>query len=258
MIDIDYLVLDIETGYAHDIYIEQAINNWSPPKNIKDEEKIAARRNDFLNEVRLKSAVSDHAPIVSLAIKGMIDDEPVRVVFGAIGKVDDYPVCESLRDNGWQVYETNNEVELLSQLSVMLDDIIAMRERILLVGHNVKKFDLPKLRTRTLYNKLQLPLLLQPHKFPVFDTMSKAPYFLAGCGEYVAFEKLEIALGIVDHSHKQIFSGAEVPEMAHLAAAALDCEEFEEWQSLVSLIMTYNAKDVVQEEKAFKLMNGLA
>lgn len=256
IVDGNYLVLDIETGYSDDSYIKESIDSWSPPKNIKDEEKIAARRSEFIAESRLKSAISDYAPIVSVAIKGIIDDNSIKIVFGAMGKADDYLVCEGLRDKGWQVYEAISEVESLNQLSFMLESM-AMHERILLVGHNIKKFDLPKLRTRILYHKLQLPLLLQPHKYPVFDTMSKAPYFLVGCNEYVAFEKLERALGIAEHSHKNIVNGSEVPEMAHLAAAAFTDKQFEEWESLVSLIMTYNAKDVVQEEKAFQLMNGL-
>lgn len=251
----NYLVIDIETGYAADAFIQKSIDDWSPPKNIKDEEKIAARRADFVSEARLKSAVSDHAPIKSVAVKGRIDGELIKFVFGAMGVVEGYATCEGLRNGGWEIVDCANELELLKAFGAAMDSIVV--SDIVLAGHNIKKFDLPKLRTRTLYSKLSLPLILKPQQFYIFDTMLKAPYFLVGCGEYVSFEKLEHALGITEESHKNIMCGSKVPEMAHLSEAALDTEQYEEWQSLASLIMTYNAKDVVQEEKAFELMCDL-
>ena len=56
----------------------------------------------------------------------------------------------------------NNELELLKAFGAAMDSIVV--SDIVLAGHNIKKFDLPKLRTRTLYSKLSLPLILKPQQ----------------------------------------------------------------------------------------------
>jgi hypothetical protein len=51
---VNYLVLDIETGYANQSDINHQLKQWSPPSNIKDPEKIASRRAEAELKIRDK------------------------------------------------------------------------------------------------------------------------------------------------------------------------------------------------------------
>jgi len=255
----NYLVIDIETGYAPDDAISGMVDDWQPPGNIKDPEKIQARRAEFEAEARVKSALTDAAPIIAVAIKGQVGLEQHGLVLHAMGQCP----MPALEAQGVKVVGATSEGLMLQMLSAVLGQLAD--NQTLLAGHNVLLFDLPKLRNRLIRNRAAIPVSLQPgdaieHQ-PVYDTMKHARYFSAEAGKagnnpFFGFKRLEQVLGLSNPGHKGIMSGEDVPVKHAEAMAALASGDAEKHAELATLIVAYNFQDVVQEEKAFRLMTG--
>ncbi len=252
----NYLVLDIETGYAPDEVVSDMIKQWEPPSNIKDPEKLQARLDAYTQEAKSKSALTDSAPIISIAINGQVGINKAAYVLHSMGVNLPMPALEAM---GVQVVGFDTEAVMLSGLTAILD-AIANPETVL-VGHNLVSFDLAKLRNRMVRSKAKLPAALRPNpdeNQPVYDTMRHAKWFSieAGNSPFFSFKKLEAALGLSNAGHKSIMSGAEVPAKHAEAMAAHAAGNTQQYQELATLIVAYNWQDVVQEEKAFRLMTG--
>ena len=253
----NYLVIDIETSTAPEHVIAQMIAGWEPPANIKDAEKIQERREKYATEAKAKSALTDAAPIVTIAAKGLLGATQVQAIFHSFGSGEGFG-CPALKQNGWTVLSFDDSKAMLQAFGQALDNLA--NEATQLVGHNILNFDLPKLRLNFVKSGLPLPLCLQPRdeNQPVYDTQRHAKYFSieASNQPFYSFKKLEKALGIADESHKDIMSGAEVPTKCEEIKAAIAASDLATAQSIALLICAYNARDVVQEEKAFRLMTG--
>lgn len=251
----NYLVIDIETGYASDDVVSEMIKQWEPPANIKDPEKLQARLDAYAEEARAKSALTDAAPIVSIAINGQVGLSKAAYALHSMGAALPMPALDAM---GVQVVGFDTEATMLSALTAILDTIA--NPETVLVGHNLVGFDLAKLRNRMVRSKAALPAALRPaeENQPVYDTMRHAKWFSieAGNSPFFSFKKLEAALGLTNAGHKDIMSGAEVPAKHAEAMAAKTAGNVQQYHDLATLIVAYNWQDVIQEEKAFRMMTG--
>lgn len=251
----NYLVIDIETGYAPDDVVSEMIRQWEPPTNIKDPEKLQARLDAYAEEAKGKSALTDSAPIISIAINGQAGLNKAAYALHSMGMALPMPALDAM---GVQVVGFDTEAAMLGALTAILDTIA--NPETVLVGHNLVAFDLAKLRNRMVRSKAALPAALRPaeENQPVYDTMRHAKWFSieAGNSPFFSFKKLESALGLSNAGHKDIMSGAEVPAKHAEAMAAKAAGNIQQYQELSTLIVAYNWQDVIQEEKAFRMMTG--
>lgn len=231
-----WLSLDIETGDAPDLDVQAALEGWRPPANIKDPSKIAERRREAEQKITDRAALLDSSPILCVC---------ARSNFGALafnGMDDSRPEIQ-----GWQVTGCGNEREMLCRLRVVLDEYATPETTI--VGHNVRWFDLPKLRHAYIRHRLRLPEVLKPRfrdeeRAEVVDTMSLFKSFSMENRDslFVSLDTVCTALGIL--RPKTIINGADVPRL-HRQGKYLE-------------ILTYCAIDAEATTRAYLLMTGQA
>lgn len=156
-----WLALDIETVAGRPEDIERWLrDHFQPPANMKTPEAIGKRWLEFREEKREKAAILDQAEVIVVSTH---TPEETRVLH-----------ClreEALREHpeglGW-IEGFDSRRSMLLALRFGLDQIVAPET--VLVGHNVRAFDLVKLRWSFLAERLRLPLALAADQ-PVFDTM---------------------------------------------------------------------------------------
>jgi hypothetical protein len=217
------MVFDIETTCAPLDAVENSIDNWKPPANVKDETKIEAKRAEMVLKKHDKAALLDASPIICIACKTDYN----AVIFSGMPQT-------GVDINQWQVIECENEREMLISFRTWADSIIDCET--LIAGHNVKHFDLPKVRNAFIRHRLKLPLCLTPAlrgeiSCEVVDTMALAKAFTMEFHNdlFISLDKLAGILNIP--KHKLAMSGADVPK-AHargeyapiLAYCVLDVE----------------------------------
>ena len=246
-------VFDIETGYGSANEISLKIENWKPPNTMKKEETIEAAREKFAIEAKQKSSLTDIAPIICLSFQGSNGD---MAVFSCMPKVKDFELPE------YELHQFDSEREMLKTYAEYLSDIYEKTVSFTLAGHNIRSFDLPKIRNRMIRFGLKIPPVLLPYASGVniYDTMERCKHFGVELNKahrdtkgFVSFDLLAQALGI--DSHKSIMTGGEVPEN-HEKALLLLLESNEEGFVLIKEILTYSMLDAQKEAKAFKLMSG--
>ena len=228
-----YLVLDIETGNAPAEAIENALNSWEPPKNYKDPEKIEAKRRDDFNKIMERGALLDASPILCIAVK----TEKWKGVFSQL--------ASKVKIEDWNLWVSENEADMLKAFRVFLEKETS--QETIIVGHNVRGFDLPKLRNAYLRHRLKLPELLaitaRPDEGPqVVDT---AQLFKAFSMEHrndfcPSISDMAQSLGLP--MPKGVISGADVPRL-HAEGKTQE-------------ILTYCAIDTTTTEAAYLLMTG--
>jgi hypothetical protein len=227
-----WLVLDIETGNPASCSIEAAINAWKPPANVKDPEKIEARRIEARAKIAEKGALLDAAPILCCAVKSEIGS----VVFSGMG-ANARPVID-----GWHVVAFDDERSMLQALAVYLDTMAGPET--VLAGFNIQSFDLPKIRNAFIRHRLSLPACLKVNDQlqPMFDCMKKFRFFSAEHSDalYVSLDTVAVAFGIP--RAKSVVSGADVPQM-HEAGQ-------------IAEILTYNAIDVEVTAQIYLIMTA--
>lgn len=112
-----------------------------------------------------------------------------------------------------------------------------------LAGHNVKSFDLPKLRRSMLANKVSLPAILVNRDTAVYDTMQMwSRMFSLSGNAFVSLDVVLESLGLP--SHKQACDGSRVGEL--ISAGEFDT------------LIKYSLLDVMAETSAFLAMTGQA
>ena len=230
-----YLVLDIETGNASDADIETVLRCWKPPSNLRDQTKIEERRQEAALKIRERSALLDSAPILCVGIQ----TDFARAVFNGIDDVI-YDV------GGIDTTSCGNERDMLLELRKWLD--INTSPDTILVGHNVRGFDLPKLRSAYMRNKLLLPNLLAPKMLngeqTIVDTAYLFKSFSVEHRDDFCPSLTSVCNGLNIPQPKVVISGAEVPKM-HQEGRYVE-------------ILTYNMIDVLATARAYLLMSGNA
>lgn len=231
-----WVCLDLETGDAPDVAIDAALEGWKAPANIRDPAKIAERRDEAALKIREKAALLDSSPILCVAIS--TDEGRSAVISGM-------PGCAEVQ--GWRCHLEGTERGLLLRLRAILD--AQTGPETVLVGHNLRNFDLPKLRNAYLRHRLQLPAILRVADEPgagtrTADTMHLFKAFSMQHRDemFIRLDVVCAALGIP--RPKQVISGADCPRLFQAGEYAA--------------ILTYCAVDVAATSRAYQLMTSQA
>lgn len=240
-----YLCIDLETenppSDVIDRVVAQKTANYEPPANYKDPDKIAAHKAEAMAKARDKAALWNEAPIGAIVLKSdnefrllhAMNPEPPRLVDGAT------------------VQGFASEKEMLLALRGLLNAAVVMPDAppavtgvtpipTEIVCHNGLSFDLPKLRTRMVANRIQLPRCLVGD-VNVFDTMRVfARRFGCLSDQFVPMDTICEMFGIPQH--KQIVSAAEIPGL-------IAANEFE-------TVIRYTLLDGLDTEQIYLFMTG--
>lgn len=229
-----YVVHDIETGHAPKKVIDATIKRWKAPSNMKDEEKIEARRKEYAKKVREKSALLDAAPIICIANR----TDKIAVVFNGMSDKE-YTI------EGVETVPCGNERGMLIAYREWLDK--SSNEETALVGFNLFAFDMPKLRAAYVRHRLRLPGVLQPRPLdkqqPAVDIMRLfLKYFTTEKhgDRMISLEEVLDRLGLPEY--KTRVNGAQVPGLHKR-------KKFKE-------ILTYAAIDAIAEWTAYLLLTS--
>lgn len=227
-----YCVLDIETGNGRPEGAEHWMRvNWSPSPNWKAE-TIGKRYLEALERKRERMALLETAPIICVALKS---DTELRCLH-AMGAHDPRVV-----EGGGLVEGFGDMAGMLLALRCLLDAM--MEPEAPLVGHNIRGFDLPRLRLAYLRNGLRLPVCLAQQNQATFDTMLEyGRRFGGGRDAFVSLDDVLEAFGL--ESHKGLIDGKDVPTL-HAAGQA-------------ATIVRYAMLDVLAEAEVFERMTGAA
>lgn len=222
--------LDIETANAEPTEVERwARLHWSPNANWKPE-TIGARYLDALAKKRERLALLDASPVICVSIKTEHDLRCLHAMGARQPELRSGGLVEGFAD----------ERTLLAALRHLLES--GCDDGTCLIGHNIKHFDLPKLRQAYLRNKLRVPYALVNRDQPVFDTMLEyGRHFSLEKDLFISAADLAEVLGL--SNHKSLVDGAAVPEL--YAAGKVDP------------IVTYALLDALLEHNIFLRMTGL-
>lgn len=231
-----FVALDIETGNAPLEAVERAIENYKPPANIKDPEKIEATRAEHAAKRQDKAALLDASPILCIACR----TETGGVIFDAMN-------ATGVEIPNWQVITSENEKTMLQAFRTWADSTVTPET--VIAGHNCVGFDLPKIRNAFIRHRLQLPLFLLPQMrgddaCEIIDTMKLAKAFTMQHRDDFMIS-LDTLAGILEIERpKQAMSGAEVP-------AAFERGE-------IAPILIYCCIDTETTAQAAQMMLGVA
>jgi hypothetical protein len=231
-----FIVLDLETGDAPAEAVAAALDGWKAPANIKDPEKIEARRQEAAAKFAERAALLDASPVLCVALQS----DHSRVVLN--GMDASAPPIES-----WPVIPCGDERGLLLALRAWLDAGTSPATTV--VGHNLRAFDLPKLRHAFVRHGLKLPAILRPklRDEEAAETVDTASLFKAFSMEHrddfcPSLETVAASFGIP--RPKTYMSGADCPRL------------FREGQ--IATVLTYCAVDVATTTRAYQLMAASA
>lgn len=230
-----YLCLDLETDSASEEDIEAAVSAWKAPGNWKPE-TVEAKRVEAGQKIREKSALLDSAPILCVSIQ----TERENIVFDGMD-TDDALIPD------WRMIRCVDERHMLRAMREYFD--IHCDEFTVIIGQNVKGFDLPKLRHAYVRHRLRLPRILEPKLAgdlanEVVDIQFLFKAFSTECREdrYIPLTRIATGLGIpLPKAH---VSGADIPRLREEGECAV--------------ILTYCAIDTATTMRAFQLMTSSA
>lgn len=238
IVGVKHLCLDIETRNATPEAIELSARFYKAPSNMKDAEKLKAREAVAMLKLEEKSALLDGAPI---GVIGIVT-ESSAILFHTIKTKKK---ILSLKNIPAEIFAFKTEREMLGSMREWCDP--RGLPNTTLIGHNIRNFDMPKLRGAFVRNRLMLPKLLRPEAkeegVTMYDTMHSFLYgFTAerAGDKYISQEEMIARLGLP--GHKQRLSGAEIPRMIEEGKA----EE----------VLAYNYLDIAEAYAAFLAMTG--
>lgn len=227
-----YIVLDIETGDAPEEAIIAATEGWKAPSNWKPE-TVEAKRQEAAERIRDKAALLDASPILCV---GLRTDTEARL-FNGMG--DPGPLLSLA---GWIAEHHQDEAHMLVSLATWIN--AHTDPSTILVGHNVRSFDLPKLRGAYVRNRLPLPLCLRPVMDgpgqPITDTMKLfGSYSMENRDTpFVGLDTVCRVFGVP--RPKSVISGADVPRYHK--------------EGRFAEILTYQCIDVDATTEIYRLM----
>lgn len=225
----EWFAIDIETANAQPDAAEEEVRRfWRPKANWKDE-TIGQRYREAVSKQAEKLALLDQSPVIVVAIR---TEDELRCLHACQARE-----CETI--HGGLIEGFGTEQDMLLGLRNLLD--CCCTAETLIVGHNIRHFDLPKLRTAYMRCGLRMPLALANADQPTFDTMSEfCRRFSLKRDIMVSLEDVLKAFEI--ESHKQDISGADVPGYYNAGA----------WKILAQYAMA----DVLKEAEVFQRMSG--
>lgn len=220
------ITLDIETIAGDPCEAEEALRRDFAPDARWKPATIGERYLQALEAKKERLALLDTAPIISVALRTECDCRLIHWL-----DIDDAVIA------GVPLERTANQAEMLRRVREYL--AVAGPETVL-VGHNIRHFDLPKLRLAMIRHGLTLPPCLAWPDQPTYDTMIMWRYFSLSEKPLVSLhECLELA-GLV--SHKSAISGADVPVLY----------EKKDFRTLAA----YAIADVLAQDALYLAMSG--
>lgn len=221
-----YLTLDIETRAGRPEDAERDMRmNWAPSAAWKDE-TIGKRYHEMLDKKKERLALIDGSHVISIALKSDVD----AAVIHCMRAEQPHPLAEA------RVQGFDTERDMLTALRYVFDTMCD--EHTVLVGHNIRDFDLKKLRMAYARNGLRIPAVLGNE---VFDTMREWGFrFSATNDPFVSVADVCEVLGIPHH--KNLVDGSQIEQL--WAAGQFDT------------IINYNLLDVRTEHDLFLRMTG--
>lgn len=230
-----FVVLDLETGAAPAEAIAAAIEAWKAPSNWKPE-TVDAKRAEAAEKIIEKAALLDASPILCVAIQ----TDRIRIIMNGMD-------ASAPEIDGWPVMPCTDERGLLLALRAWLD--VGTTADTVIVGHNIRGFDLPKLRHAYVRHSLRLPDLLKPRLRDEnkAETVDTAALFKAFSMEHrddfcTSLDTVAASFGIP--RPKQHMSGADCPRLFR--------------EGHIATVLTYCAVDVATTSRAYQIMTSTA
>jgi len=226
-----WLAIDIETVAGRPEDVERYLRmHFTPAGNMKTPEAIGRRWLEWREEKREKAGLLDQARVIVVSLTSL---EETR----ALHCLREEPLHAHPDGLGW-IEGFASRRKMLLALRVGLDALVGPET--LLVGHNVKSFDLVKLRWSYLHEQLRLPQALVAEQ-PLFDTMREYGR------RYSMVERPFVALAdLLEEfrleNHKGELDGSRIQEF-------YDAGRFDE-------IVTYALKDAAVEAQLYLRMTG--
>jgi hypothetical protein len=242
----EYLVIDIETGNAPEADVRAHFEEtYQPPSNYKDPEKLAAHRKEAFEKAKAKSALLPMAPITAIGLKSGITGPPSVDGKSSLGDRNGAELrCLHCMRAHPLATRMGGAVEGFLDARGMLEAFFSLlgarvNEETVIVGFNIRDFDLPAIRRATARQGMHFPMCLLNPDQPLFDNMHKYLHLFAGeRGIMIAAKRVSAELGIEPHR----VSGAVVPEL-HAAG---------EYEAVIDKVLL----DVIEEEAQFLRMTG--
>lgn len=227
----EWLCLDIETVGGRPEEAERWMRlNWSPSPTLKPD-TIGRKYLELLEAKRDKLALLDGAKVICISLRSdtelrclhcLKQHGPVQVHGGLV---------EGFADMAGMLIAARN----------LLDAMVTPET--VIVGHNIKHFDLPMLRHAYVREGLRQPLVLTARDVQVYDTMVEYGYRFSLIDKpFISLADLLENFGM--QSHKSIVDGSQVGELYEKG-------EFD-------TIIQYAMLDVISESNVFLRMTGQA
>lgn len=216
-----YYVLDVETANPPADVMTQLeqefVAEWEPPGNLKDAEKIEARRLADLQKFRERAALLDAAPVAFVGLMFAASSFEEEQTFLLHGLKKAKAKWFGNRVNNVTLEGFAGERSLMEATSLVLTQKTSPGW--MGVGHNCFGFDLPRIRLACVRNGLKLPealrVLVDDHedRRRFLDTMQHFCKYFGRSGEImVSQEKMLGRLGI-ESLLKGVATGADVPAL---------------------------------------------
>jgi len=224
-----WLAIDIETIAGRPEEAEEWMRlHWAPDARLKPE-TLGRRFLDGIETKRQKLALLDGAHVIIVSTRS--DTREVRCLHTLHQH-------EPRQAHGALVESFPDQAGLLIALRGLLENLCTPET--LIVGHNVRDFDLPKLRSAYIREGVRIPAPLASQDQQIFDTMRHYSRFTTTKDPFLSLHDMLTMFGL--DSHKAKVNGAMVGEM-HTAG------RFDE-------LIEYAIRDVNAEAAVFELMTG--
>ncbi|MBN2130217.1 MAG: hypothetical protein JW741_12015 [Sedimentisphaerales bacterium] len=228
----EWLCIDIET--AAEVRPEQ-VHAWtrmvfSPSDSWKDE-TVGRRYREAVESWKTKAALLDTSPIVVVAIKTPAETRVLHDLYQHAPRSESGALIESFPD----------EKAMMTALAVLLET--RTDPSTILCGHNLARFDAPKIRRSMVAHGVRLPSILVSRDAQIYDTMQQwARSFSLSGSAFVSLDVVLESLGLP--SHKEACDGSRVGSL--IEAGEHDT------------VLKYSFLDVAAETDCFLRMTGRA
>jgi hypothetical protein len=221
-----HLTLDIETMAGDPCEAEAALRRSFSPNPSWKPATIGERYLQALADKQSKLALLDTSPILSVALRTESDCRLLHWMPLDADEVSGVPL-ERFQDERAMLAKAAEYLAILGPESV-------------LVGHNLRHFDLPRLRLAMVRQRITLPPCLACIDHPTYDTMTLWRYFTLEERPFVSLDQcLELA-GLA--SHKSAISGQDVGRLI----------DSQQWRTIAA----YAIADVLAQDMLYLVMTG--
>ena len=229
--------IDIETSNGRpedqEADVRRAVSEQLRIDSRWKDETATVRIRERIAKTTEKLALMDSAPIAAV---GFATPQQTFVFHGV------RPEPVRMLPEGVAVQGFGTERDLLLAARAWLDSPTYTLPESVVVGHNIKHFDLPKLRGRYAVQKLKLPRCLADPNQATFDTLKEFwRRFTVDAGD-VMVSLAEVCERFGIQHHKQTIEGSQIPEL--IAAGQ------------VEILVRYLALDVQTELRLARVMQG--